>query len=187
MPDEIGALFAERDSPDRDRAYQALRTLFELAEEPVDWAYAVWDDLLDQLSDAEGSKRAFAAQMLARLAISDPEQRMLKDFPALAAVMNDEKPVTARHTLQTLWRVGLAGDEQKAMVLEALETRYRESPEGRKGRIVRRDAITALAGLAKATADPTVEARARALIATERDDKEAKKQDAAWRSEGPPE
>jgi predicted component of type VI protein secretion system len=87
----VGALFAARESSDRDAAYQAFVDLMALADKPVDWSYEVWDRMVGDLSHRDGHRRAFAAQMLARLAISDPENRMRRDFAALAAVMKDEK------------------------------------------------------------------------------------------------
>ncbi|NIX18334.1 MAG: hypothetical protein GWN07_00100, partial [Actinobacteria bacterium] len=87
MDERAAALFADRESPDRDAAYRATVGLFGMTDEPVAWAYEVWDGMLSDLAHREGHERAFAAQMLARLAISDPEGRMLKDFPRVAAVM----------------------------------------------------------------------------------------------------
>lgn len=181
MDDRVEALFADRDSPDREAAYQALVTLFEMTEEPVDWAYDVWDKLLNDLTHREGQRRAFSAQMLTRLAISDPDRRMLEDFPQVEAVLKDEKPVTARHTLQSLWRVGLSGPEQRSMVVEALEKRFRECAKEKGGSVVRTDAVTALGRLFKATGDEEVESRANALIESEPEEKSRKKQRASWR------
>jgi hypothetical protein len=175
------ALFADRESPDRDVAYQALVALFKMTEEPVEWAYEVWDPLLSDLTHRDGHKRAFAAQMLARLAISDPEGRMLTDFPRVAAVMNDEKPVTARHTLQSIWRVGLAGTERQALVVEALQKRFREAEDDKRGALVRTDVVTALGRLHQATGAEMVEAGAHALMESEPDERSRKKQRAGWR------
>lgn len=181
MNECVGALFADRDSPDREVAYQALVGLFEMTEKPVEWAYEFWDRLLNDLTHRAGHKRAFAAQMLARLAISDPDGRMLKDFPKVAAVIKDEKTVTARHTLQSLWRVGLAGPKQKAMVLEALEERFRECAHEKNGTLVRTDVVTAFGRLSRATGDETIEARVNALVEAEPSEEQRKKQRVAWR------
>ncbi len=174
-------LFADRESPDRDVAYRATVGLFKLTEKPVKWAYEVWGQLLRDLTHRDGHRRAFAAQMLARLAISDPELRILKDFPKVVAVMKDQKTVTARHTLQTLWRVGLAGPKQKALVLKALERRFRECAEEKNGTLVRTDAVTSLGKLFKATGDNAIEAKTNALMDDEPDEKQRRKQRAAWR------
>lgn len=181
MDERARALLADRESEDRNAQYRALVGLFEMTEQPVDWAYEVWDRFLSELTHREGHKRAFATQMLARLAISDPEGRILRDFPKVAAVMKDEKTVTARHTLQSIWRVGLAGAEQEAMVLEALESRFREGAQEKHGTLVRTDVVTALGRLFRETDAETVEARANALMDAEPDEKQRKKQRAAWR------
>ncbi len=181
MDDRVTALLAARESPDRDTAYRALVGLFGLTDEPVDWAYEVWDRMLADLTHREGHKRAFAAQMLARLAISDPDGRMLEDFPRVAAVMKDEKTVTARHTLQSIWRVGLAGPEQEKMVVAALERRFRECADEKNGTLVRTDVVTALGRLFGATGAGEIEARANALMEAEPDEKSRRKQRAAWR------
>jgi hypothetical protein len=177
---DVEALFAARRSSDRDRAYEALRTLFRMTEQPVDWAYDVWPDLLDDLSAREGSTRAFAAQMLARLAISDPDGRMLNDFPRLASVMNDEKTVTARHTLQSLWRIGRAGAAQRELVVSAMVARFEGCADEKGARLVRRDVVAALGRLWRATAEASVRERADALVDAEPSEEERKKQRAAW-------
>lgn len=186
MNSRIQSLFDARDSDDRDASYRALVELFALAEKPVNWSYDVWDRMLSQLKHSDGHHRAFAAQMLARLAISDPDKRMLRDFPRIAAVMKDEKTVTARHTLQSLWRIGLAGPKQAELVLSALEKRFRECAKEKNGSLWRTDTIECMARLAKATGDHSIEARADALIQSERDEAAQKKQRAAWRKGAPP-
>ena len=184
MDKRIRALFAARDASDRDEAYQALVELFDLTEKPVKWSYDVWDKMVSDLSHKDGHKRSFAGQMLARLAISDPEGRMLNDFPAIAAVMKDERFVTARHVLESLWRIALAGPDRAALVTDALEARFRECTGEKNASLVRTDLITAMRRLANAVGDDGVEAKAEALIESEPDDKARKKQRAAWRKAG---
>ncbi len=182
MNARVRALFAARESSDRDAAYQAFVDLMALAQEPVGWAYEVWDQTVSDLSHKDGHRRAFAAQLLARLAISDPENRMRHDFAALAAVMKDEKTVTARHTLQSIWRVGLAGKEHRTLVLDALAKRFRECPPEKNASLVRTDVIAALGHLFQAVEEPSIEARAAKLMASEKDEKARKKQRASWKA-----
>jgi hypothetical protein len=68
--------------------------------------------------------RSRAAQYLCSLAISDPEKRMMKDFPAVWKVIFDKKFVTGRHALQSIWKIGFADEEQKKMVINQLVDRY---------------------------------------------------------------
>ncbi len=181
MNERIQALFAARESSDRNAAYQAFNGLMAAARQPVDWAYEVWDRMVADLGHKDGHKRAFAAQMLAYLAISDPEERMLSDFPALAAVMRDDKTVTARHALQSIWRVGIAGPKQKRLVVDALEKRFKDSATEKNGSLWRTDAIASLGNLARETGDSSIAERAAKLIGSEKDEKAQTKQRAAWK------
>jgi hypothetical protein len=181
MDRRVQSLFADFESGQREAAFGAIAALFEHTDRPVAWAYEVWDRLVSDLRHRDGHRRAFAAQMLARLAISDPDGRMLRDFPKVAAVMSDEKPVTARHTLQSLWRIGLAGEKQRSLVLKAIERRFRECGNEKGAAIIRTDALTALGKLFKATGDSTVDKTASALIESEPNEVTQRKQRAAWR------
>lgn len=88
----------------KDRALQnkAFTYILNATEKPVDWAYEAWDDLVKDLRHKDNHVRAIAAQILCNLAKSDPQNRMVKDFPALLAVTKDERFVTARHCMQSL-------------------------------------------------------------------------------------
>ncbi len=180
MEQRIEALFEARFSSDRGASYQALVELFAITEQPVNWAYDVWDRMLAELSHRDGARRSFAAQLLARLAISDPESRMIRDFQSVAAIMRDPKTVTARHALQSLWRIGLAGSDRAALVVDALAQRYEECIEAKNAGLVRTDVITALGHLAKSLDSSGIEGRVMALIDSETDPKERRKQWAAW-------
>jgi hypothetical protein len=103
-------------SEDRDLQNEAFSYVLKETEKLVDWAYEVWDQLVEGLRHKDNHVRAISAQILANLAKSDPKHRMQKDFPALLAVTKDEKFVTARHTLQSIWKVGLEKKMQKTVV-----------------------------------------------------------------------
>ena len=181
LPEQIQHLFDARASDDRTEAYDALVTLFAITEAPVPWAYDVWDELVEQLDHRDGHVRAFAAQLLARLALSDPEERILRDFPQLQALLYDERTVTARHTLQSIWRVGLAGDAQRERVMQALKTRFEDCTDLKHASMVRSDIIIALAALVQATESAPVQELAESLIASVDDPGLTKKLRAAWR------
>ncbi len=134
--------------------------------------------MISELSHRDGHKRAFAAQMLARLAICDPEEGILRDFPQLAAVLHDEKTVTARHTLQSTWRVSLVGLQQKAMVIVALTASFHKCSREKNDSLVRRDAITSPGNLLRETKYPAIAERAERLMSSEKDDRA---QHPSWR------
>jgi hypothetical protein len=171
-------------SEDRDIQGQAFQFIQAATDQPVDWAYAAWNDLVAHLVDPDNHSRAVAAQLLCNLAKSDPEERILKDFGKLLAVTHDERFVTARHCLLALWRIGAAGAKQRQRLVRGLEQRYVECEEEKNGKLIRSDIIQGLRQLYEATGDAKVEAKALALIETETDAKYHQKYARVWRSRG---
>ena len=167
--------------------YKAFCDLIEATDKPVDWAYEVWDELVANLKDKDPHERARAAQFLNGLAKSDPKGRMLKDFDSVMAVTRDEKFVTARHALQSTWKVGLAGKKQQKLVVDRLAGRFRECAAEKNCTMIRYDIEVALRKLYDAVAasnqpaDESIRAKALELIETEPDLKYRKKYAGVWR------
>ena len=168
-------------SQDGELRYAALNYMLAATDQQVDWAYEVWDELLAGLRHADNHQRAIAAQLLCNLAKSDPEQRMLKDFDALFAVTKDAKFVTARHSLQAIWKVAAAGAQQQRMVVDRLAARFGECATEKNCTLIRYDIVEDLRKLYDQVRDESVREQALALIETEADDKYRKKYASLWR------
>ncbi|HEY5903575.1 MAG TPA: hypothetical protein VIU39_13555 [Anaerolineales bacterium] len=168
-------------SLDLERQNQAFQYLMRSTEDPVPWAYDIWDELVEGLSHKDNHVRAISAQVLANLAKSDPEKRMLRDFNRLLAVTRDERFVTARHCLQSLWKVGAAGPEQRRRLVDGLETRYRECINEKNCTLIRYDIIEAMRNVYDATGDERVKEKALAWIELEKDPKYRSKYAGVWR------
>jgi hypothetical protein len=166
---------------DRERQNQAFFYILEVTAEPVDWAYEVWDEVLENLGHGDNHNRAIAAQVLCNLAKSDPEKRVLEDFPALLAVTKDARFVTARHCLQALWKVGTAGEEQRKMLVEGLEGHFRECLSEKNWSLIRYDIIQSLRNVYDGVQDEAVKAKALELIETEEDPNYRKKYAKVWK------
>jgi hypothetical protein len=115
-----------------DTRFKAMNTVLKITDERVDWANEVWDDMLAHLRHENNHQRALAAQVLCNLAKSDTKNRMAKDFAALLAVTKDERFVTARHCLQSLWKVGVARKELQKIVVDGLAGRFKECAAEKK-------------------------------------------------------
>ena len=113
MDNQIKLAFEKSKSGDKDERYEAYQNILNATDQQVDWAYEVWNQLIEDLTHKDNHQRSRAAQYLANLAKSDPEMRIMKDFPKLWKVTKDEKFVTARHSLQSIWKVGIAGKPKK--------------------------------------------------------------------------
>jgi hypothetical protein len=169
-------------SEDREMQNKAFFHILEATDKPVDWAYNVWDEMIANLSHKDNHNRAIAAQILCNLAKSDPRNRMLKDFDALLAVTKDERFVSARHCLQSLWKVGAAGKKQQKILVEGLELRFKECSAEKNYTLIRYDIIQGLRKLYDEVSDEKVREKALELIETEEDLKYRKKYASLWRS-----
>jgi hypothetical protein len=150
-------------------------------DKPVDWAYEIWDAMVADLRHRDNHVRAIAAQILCNLVKGDPENRMPKDFDALLEVTKDERFVTARHCLQSLWKVGLAGERQQQKLINGLERRFDERITKKNCTLIRYDIIQSLRNVYDKVHDEAIREKALALIKTEADLKYRKKYAGLWR------
>src|SRR3989304_736916 len=169
-------------SEDRELQNKAFFHILGVTDKPVDWAYDVWDEMMENLSQKDNHNRAIAAQVLSNLAKSDPKNRMLKDFDAVLAVTRDERFVTARHTLQAIWKIGAAGNKQQKMVVDRLAGRFNDCVAEKNCTLIRYDIIQGLRNLYDEVRDEKVREKALELIETEEDFKYRKKYASVWRS-----
>jgi hypothetical protein len=171
------------DTTNRDAQNEAYYYLMKATAQAVPWAYEVWNDLVAMLRHPDNHQRAIAAQLLANLAAySDPDQRILRDFEALLAVTKDERFVTARHCLQSLWKIGRAGDVQRQLLTDGFERRFREGESEKNGTLIRYDIVQGMKNLYDVASDEAIRAKALALIETENDPKYRKKYATVWKS-----
>lgn len=173
--------FENLEAKDKDLQYEAFGYINDATKEKVDWAYEVWGQLKEWLTDPNNHRRSRGAQFLANLAISDPEKRMLEDFSAVWQVTKDPKFVTARHSLQSIWRVALAGQEQREMVLKSFVDRFENGTEEKNYTLIRFDIIQGLRNLYEETKDEKVKQTALNLIEKEVDPKYKKKYASVWK------
>lgn len=182
MDNALRLLLNDLWSDDRQLQNEAFGRMLDLTEKPVGWAYDVWDEMLANLSHKDNHNRAIAAQLLCNLAKSDPQDRMLNDLPALLAVTKDERFVTARHTMQALWKVGAAGPSQRELLLDGLAQRFKECAAEKNCTLIRYDITEALHNVYTATGNEQVKHRSLELIETEDDLKYRKKYTSVWRA-----
>jgi len=175
-PDNFRDLWCD----DRVRQGTAYEEILATTSRPVDWAYEVWDDVIQQLKDKNNRSRSIAAQILCNLAQSDPSRRMMRDFPALFDVVNDERFVTARHALQAMWKVGCVSKSHREMLIVSLEKRFSDSVSHKNCTLIRYDIIQCLRNLFDAVHDETIKTRAKTLIELEDDLKYRKKYSTLW-------
>lgn len=169
-------------SPDRELQNKAFRYILAATDQPVDWAYEVWDELVKGLRDKDNHVRAISAQVLCNLAKSDPKNRMQKDFDALLNVTRDERFVTARHTMQAIWKVGAVGKKQQKMLLDGFERRFNECVMEKNCTLIRYDINVSLKNLYDQVRDEQIKTKALEWIEMETDLKYRKKYAGVWKA-----
>ncbi|WP_047979765.1 hypothetical protein [Ornithinibacillus contaminans] len=178
----IQSYFDNLHAEDKQKQYESFQSIMEAIDKPVDWAYDVWEQLVENLTHSDNHERARAAQFLCGLAKSDHEKRILKDFNAIWQVTYDKKFVTARHTIQSIWKIGLAGPEQKELLLIHLADRYRSCINEKNYTLIRHDILVGLRKLYDQIDDESIKTGALQLIEEEEDPKYKKKYATVWRN-----
>jgi HEAT repeat protein len=168
-------------SEERELQNQAFFYMLEATEKPVEWAYEVWDELVEGLSHKDNHVRAISAQILCNLAKSDPQNRMKENFPALMEVTKDERFVTARHCLQSIWRVGASSKKMQKIVVDALADRFKNCAAEKNCTLIRYDIIQGLRNPYNEVKDENIREQALALIDSEEDLKYRRKYATVWK------
>ena len=161
---------------------KAYSYILEKTDKPITWAYEVWDEMIDGLADKDNHVRAISAQVLSNLAKSDPKNRMLKDFDKLLAVTKDERFVTARHCMQALWKVGVAGKKQQKVYMDGIEQRFNECIDEKNCTLIRYDILQSMRNVYDSVKDEKIKEKALELIETEKDPKYRKKYSTLWKN-----
>lgn len=172
-------------SPDRYEQNLAFHALLDLTEEPVDWAEEAWDELLDGLKSSDNRARSICAQLLCNLVKSDHHAMVMRDFDQLLEVTRDERFVTARHTLQSLWKVGEAGRPQRKLLLHGLEQRYQESTDEKNGTLIRYDILQVMRKVYDQHGEEDIREKALSWIEMEEDEKYRRKYSTLWKDAVP--
>ena len=136
-----------------------LRSLFGVNE----LARTALEDL--HSTDKDNRRRAIAAQVFCNLAKSDPTGKMGNTFPALLAVTKDERFVTARHCLPSLWKTGTSNKQLQQQLFDGLAVRFTECAVEKNRTLIR---------------DESIRLQAHAWIATEPDGKYRKQYSTVW-------
>lgn len=180
--DALIRLYLEQlQSSDKNIRNEGFIGLLAAAEDTVDWAYACWDLLKSDLTHSDNHRRTIAVQLLSKLAKSDPEKRILDDFTSLMAVTRDEKFVTARHSLQSIWQIGLAGPEQRELIIGSLAARYEDCIDEKNYTLIRYDIIQSMRRLYDQVPEPFIRQTALDLIEKESDVKDRRKYAGEWK------
>ncbi len=169
---------ANLDSSDDRIRLSALQAILALTEHEVDWAYEVWDKLIEKLNHENSYQRSIGIMLLCNLAKSDPQNRIDASLEHLLAHTKDEKFITSRQCIQNIWKVAATSPSRRAQVLEHLEQRFRDCANDKHSNLIRQDVIQSIKSLYDQEKDGVLLSRARKLALTESEVKYRKKYEA---------
>lgn len=162
----------------QNKSYFAL---MDATEKPVDWTYEAWDELIEGLTHKDNHVRAISSQILTHLAKSDPKRKIFKDFDKLLSVTKDERFVTARHCMQSLWKVAVVGKKQQAIYMDGLSKRFNECVTEKNGKLIRYDILVSMRNVYNEVKDEAIREKSLVLIESEKDLKNKKKYATVWK------
>jgi len=156
----------------------ALQSLLKITDSKIDWVYEVWDHLLNKLNHENSYQRSIAIKLLCNLAKSDRENRLEHSLDRLLAHTQDEKFITSRQCIQSIWKVAAVNSAHRIKVLKHLEKRFNECADEKHYNLLRLDVIQSIVMLYKTEKDEALLTKAQALIAEEKDGKYLKQYEA---------
>jgi len=155
----------------KQERYEAFMYLINKAKQPVDWVYEVWNDVLTLTKTGDNHQRTLAVQLLAALAKSDIQNRLVRDYYNVIAVTHDECFTTARHSLKALWKIGVANLHLKGLVVRELTNRFLSCKNEKNCKLIRYDIIEVLRKMYDTLHDDAIEDTVELLIETEEEPK----------------
>lgn len=167
MDDRIRKLVATLDTKDDKRRMAALQELLELTETRVAWIYDVWDPLLSKLDSENSYQRSIAIKLLCNLAKSDSQKRLKSDIGRVLAHTADEKFITSRQCIQSVWKLAAAGRDAAAQVADHLEERFAACKAEKHPNLLRQDIVGSMSALSHLTGNRDIIERVKKLIQTE--------------------
>jgi hypothetical protein len=161
----------------------ALQTILKITEDKVDWVYDVWDDLVGKLDDENSYQRSIAIMVLCNLAKSDSENRIGASLNRLLAHTQDNKFITSRQCIQSIWKVAATSNRTREIVLAHLEKQFEGCTEEKHYNLLRQDIIQSMRLLYGSEKDDRILARAKEMVKKEKEEKYRKKYEAILKAD----
>ena len=127
MEENIYNLMNQLNNKDNKTRKEALDQLLDMTEEKVDWIYDVWDILVDKLQSDNSYQRSIGVLLLSNLAKSDQMKKFNDLLNRYLGLMEDEKFITSRQTIQSAWKVAVAIESLRQIIIDYLFTMFSDN------------------------------------------------------------
>jgi HEAT repeat protein len=174
MNNELMELFCNLLDKDDNIRYPAYQKVSAITEQKVDWAYEVWEQLLEMLKSENSYQRTIAARLLCNLSQSDGEKRIAAIVPEILVHTKDEKFITSRQILQVVWKIAWYQPDLCPAIVDHLKARFSECAGEKHANLLRQDILQSLITLAELRHDDSLFELVKQLIESESDSKNQK-------------
>jgi hypothetical protein len=169
---KIDKLFADLECKDDKVRYPAFKELLSLSEEKVNWVYDKWFELTGKLKSDNSYQRSIGLMLLANLAKSDSENRIVAILDMYLEFFEDDKFITSRQCIQNVWKIAIENQNNKKRIVKELEKTYYDNKNHHKhSNLIKQDVIGSLNMIFKQTNDEEIRKKINELIDSELDDK----------------
>ncbi|PKM50285.1 MAG: hypothetical protein CVV02_12400 [Firmicutes bacterium HGW-Firmicutes-7] len=145
MDDNIEVLIEELNSKNNIIRKNALDTLLEITEEKVDWIYSEWDHLVDKFNSYNSFQRNIGVLIMSNLAKSDHKNKFAEIIDMYLELMEDEKFITSRQTIQNSWKVAVALDSYRRKIVSYLIRMFSNNKHlNTHANLIRKDIVESL-------------------------------------------
>jgi hypothetical protein len=171
MSNTLDTQFADLASKDDKVRYAAFKSLLAETESKVSWFADRFAYLAAKLESDNSYQRSIGIMLLCNLAKSDTEGLLGKVLPDILSHMHDEKFITSRQCIQSVWKIAVAQPLLSGEVISALKKIFHASEGENHYSLIRRDILQSMQHINESTPDLSLEPDILALITSEQDAK----------------
>lgn len=170
MSQKLENLLIDVSSKDDKIRMRALQKLLKITDEKVDWPEEHYSELTKKIKHENSFQRSIGMMLFCNLAKSDVK-RVRKILPEVLKLIDDEKFVTSRQTIQNLWKIAVSDTKAYSQIDQKLTKKYKTCTKENHPNLIRQDIVKTLYTMSKTMADKALKQKIVNLIESEKDEK----------------
>ena len=175
METNINILMEMLSLKDDTARYSAFQELLTITDSPVPWFDQYRSLLMEKLSDENSYQRSIGLMLLCNLAKNDTHHEYRQILDLLMPLINDEKFITERQYLQSIWKVAIVNEEYSKRIVPQLEKEFYDCLSKKHSNLLRQDIIESMIKILEKMPTQEIKDTIGKMIEDEQDEKSKKK------------
>lgn len=175
MSEDINTLIEMLSLKDDTARYSAFQELLKITEEKVDWFEEYRIALTQKLTDENSYQRSIGLMLLCNLAKDEKKQEFNGILEKMMPLVNDEKFVTQRQYLQSIWKVAIVENKYRDQIVKQLKEEFKNCTTKKHYNLLRLDIISSMIKIMNTQDSESIRNIIREMINEETDEKSKKK------------